>query len=70
MDDKDMKLHFGVGYGLICYLFLKDLPVPSMWLKTECLDYTYTYMLDYQSLYNDDKDTIKRKICSGYKKLI
>lgn len=65
-----MKVQFGVGYGFVCYIFLKDLPVPSMWLKTECLDYTYKYMLDYQSLYNDDKDTIKRKICSVYKKLI
>jgi len=64
-----MKLHFGVGYGFTSSLFLKDTPIPQIWLRVECLEYSLKYKIDYGMLFTWEKDLIKSKL-SNYKKLI
>ncbi len=62
-----MKVLFGFGFGMLNYLFLKQLPKPENWVKFEMLGH-YWRVLMREILYTEkswmewDQDETKRKI--------
>lgn len=63
-----MKIYFSFGYGTICYLYLRGLPNPSLWIKDKMVKYCWESEI---FLGNSDfeRDFTRHKVLENRKKL-
>jgi|GEM_PF-4509064 len=63
-----MRVYFSLGYGMICYLYLRELPKPSLWVRDKMVTYCWESKINLGNS-DFDRDSTRYKILESVKKL-